>query len=290
MEQAHQRNWAHQLHLITRMGKKRSIVRLVGIIPAGQFLMGDALYKYPAWHKTEEGVVYVVDEAQTEPIHEVKFAKPFAMGRFEITIEEWQACVKEKACPKRWSDPESLLDSWYAGTGRGRYPQQFIFFKDIAGYMMWISSKTGHTYRLPSEAEWEYAARAGTRTPFWWGDEADPNKAVFSYGLQRFTFWGLLDQKWAKIAQVGSKGPNPFGLYDMLGNLFEYVADCANDSYVGAPDDGSAWLSGNCKRSVIRGAGYLTNSLEWVVVSARDESSRDSGGNSDGFRVVRELD
>jgi formylglycine-generating enzyme required for sulfatase activity len=257
------------------------------VIPAGKFLMGDTVYSYPVIRSDGNGGTGWHDEQTSGPKHEVTINKPFALGRFELTIEEWDACVKEKACQVIVSP---FRENWLKGLGSGRYPQPGVLYKAGDAYLKWLSQKTGFTYRYPSEAEWEYAARGGTNTLYWWGDEPSRKHSVVSYGLRDFTFWGLMGRDFAELAEVGSKSPNPFGLYDMLGNLTEFTRDCPHISYNGAPSDGSAWIEDDCEGRMTRGAYYIQKLKRWLVVSARDVQHLDQTDSLTGMRVLRELD
>ncbi len=183
------------------------------VIPPGRFMMG-----------YEQG-----------PQHEVQIAYRFAVGRYAVTFEEYdhfcEAAGEKKPDEKNW--------------GRGRRPAVRVSWKDAKAYVEWLSKETGRPYRLLSEAEWEYACRAGTTTRFWWGDDITPENANYGGG-------GNL----GKTAEVGSYPPNPWGLYDMHGNVWEWVEDCWNDGYQEAPVDGSAWTSGDCGRRVLRGGSW----------------------------------
>ena len=158
-------------------------------------------------------------------------AKPFAVSKFEVTFEQWEACVAVGACAH-------VPDS---GMGRNTQPVINVSWDDVQRYVAWFSKMTGRPYRLLSEAEWEYAARAGTTTAYSWGGAIDENNAnCKGCGSQ----W---DDR--QTAPVGSFAPNAFGLYDMRnGNVWEWVEDCFHDNYEGAPKDGSPWIAqGDCK-------------------------------------------
>jgi formylglycine-generating enzyme required for sulfatase activity len=178
-------------------------------------------------------------ESNEQPQHRVRIPSSFAVGRYEITFGEWDACKSAGGC--RYDPP--------ADVGRGRWPVVYVSWHDAAEYVAWLSKKTGARYRLLSEAEWEYAARAGSATQYPWGDAADHNRANFAV---------FVGGSWRakSTAPVGSFEPNRFGLYDMIGNVYEWVQDCWNDSYSGAPSDGSAWESGNCGQRVLRGGDW----------------------------------
>ena len=242
------------------------------VVPAGQFRMGS-----PADEDDRN--------EHESPLRTVTFAKPFAIGKYEITFDEWEACVADEAC-------ETVPDD---GWGRGRRPVIYVSFQMAVGYGKWLSAKTGQTYRLPSEAEWEYAARAGSTTPWFWGD--DPQQAC-KYGnvgddalRPEHPDWPLHDcnDGVAKTAIVGAFKPNRFGLHDTAGNVWEWVEDCYNPSYEGAPVDGRAWLSGDCARRIDRGGGWYNkpSAVRSALRYAGDDATRQN--NTLGFRVVREL-
>ena len=151
-------------------------------------------------------------------------AKPFAVSKFEVTFDEWDTCARYGGCRTDVSD---------FGFGRGQRPVIKVTWDDAQQYVAWLSKMTGEPYRLLTEAEYEYATRAGTTTAYPWGDDIGTNKANCNgCGSQ----W---DNK--QTAPVGSFAPNGFGLFDMVGNVWEWVEDCYNDNYNGAPTDGSAW-------------------------------------------------
>ena len=204
------------------------------------------------------------------PVHRVTIAKPFAIGRYEVTFEEWDRCVEEKGC-KQQSDDRN----W----GRGRRPVINVSWMDAKDFTTWLSQKTGRTYRLPSEAEWEYVARAGTNTPYWWGRDVGSKQANC-----RECNTGSGQQ----TLPVGSFQPNTFGLYDTAGNAAEWVEDCWNDSYRGAPNDGKAWTAGQCRLRALRGGGY-DSLAKYVRSSARFRYDTDVRYSANGFRVLREL-
>lgn len=260
------------------------------VIPAGSFMMGAEENADTERDKGELRLYRYKKEHAVGPVHKVSIAKPFAMARFELTIEEWHHCYQEGFCSFSSSWPRYIKKHWLIGRGSGRFPQQGMNFEEANGYAQWLSKKTGHTYRLPTSAEWEYAARAGTMTPYWWGTEPSYDKAVTAYDLHfKFLFWRLKKERRPHLRVVGTCDPNPFGLYDMLGNLSEWTQDCDHDSYEGAPTDGSAWLSGNCQRRIIRGAHYWTDLKSLTFVSAIDTLKSDVGSSETGMRLVREL-
>lgn len=204
------------------------------------------------------------------PQHPVTFAKPFAVSKFELTFEEWDTCIS-------YGDCAGVSDE---GWGRGRQPVINVSLDDAKRYTAWLSRMTGKPYRLLTEAEYEYAARAGTQTEYYWGDEIGENHAnCADCGSPP---WGG-----KQTAPVGSFAPNDFGLYDMVGNVYELIEDCYHRSYDNAPTDGSAWL-GQCSTRVLRGGSW--NDPHENLRSALRLGSY-TGGHTDGigFRVARAL-
>ena len=228
------------------------------VVPAGSFMMGSP--------GSEEGRDY--DEG---PVHRVTIGRAFAVGVYEVTFGEWDACVSGGGCGGHRPDDQ--------GWGRGRRPVINVSGRDAQGYLAWLSGKTGKEYRFLSESEWEYVARAGTRTRYWWGDGIGRNRASCNICGSRYG---------RRTAPVGSFPANAFGLHDVHGNVREWVGDCWNDGYHGAPADGSAWESGDCSWGVLRGGswnsilpGYLRSaSREWGISGRRPYN---------GFRVARTL-
>ena len=206
------------------------------------------------------------------PIHDVTIAEPFEVSKFEVTFAQWDACVSGGGCggfrPSDW------------GMGRGTRPVFGVSLQDALAFVAWLSLHTGENFRLLSESEWEYVARAGTESAYSWGDDVGSNRANCSgCGSQ----WGG-----GEIAPVGSFAPNAFGMYDMHGNVQEWVTDCWNRSYTGAPTDGSVWRRGNCQYGVWRGGGSWDSAQE---VRAANRSTNNSGDRDlgNGFRVARTL-
>ncbi|MFM8442236.1 MAG: formylglycine-generating enzyme family protein [Methylococcus sp.] len=197
------------------------------VIPAGSFTMGSP--------ETEKG--RYTDES---PQHTVTIAQPFAMSRDEVTFDDYDRFAK--ATNRKPPDD--------SGWGRGNRPVIKVSWQDAQDYAAWLSKQTHQTYRLPSEAEWEYAARAGTSTAYWWGDELGKNHANGGGGGSEW------DGK--QTAPVGSFPANPWGLRDTAGNVWEWVEDCWHDNYEGAPGDGSAWTGDQgCDRGVRGGSWYV---------------------------------
>ena len=221
------------------------------IVPAGEFDMGSTDFDFE------------------KPVHKVAIAKPFAIGRREVTFEEWDQCVAAGAC-NRAGD---------RGQGPAERPVTNVSWRDAKAYVGWLSQKTAHKYRLPSEAEWEYAARGGTKTAYWWGRDpgsrfANCRECGGNTGQQTIV--------------TGSFAANPFGLFDTAGNAAEWVEDCWNDSYRGAPKDGSAWTSGQCGQRVLRG-GSFDSQARYVRSASRFRYDADVRYYANGFRVAREL-
>ena len=232
------------------------------VVPAGEFMMGS-----PAG---EEG--RYDDEG---PQRKVTIARPFAVGKFEVTFAEWDACVAAAAASTSPSDQ---------GWGRGKRPVINVSWEDITKeYLPWLSRKTGKTYRLLTEAEWEYAARAGTTTPFSTGTTITAEQANFDGESARQQCQGI-----TKTVEVGSFPPNAFGLHDMHGNVWEWVQDCYKDGYAGAPSDGSAVPdAAGCPR-VLRGGAWSNEARALRSASRHREASHMRDADF-GFRLARTL-
>jgi formylglycine-generating enzyme required for sulfatase activity len=235
------------------------------VVPAGRFLMGAA--------KAEKG-----RQAAEEPQHEVTVAAPFAISEFEITFDEWEACALEGGCANY--RPQD------SGWGRGRRPVIYVSYDDTKAYIEWLRQKSGKAYRLPSEADWEFAARAGTSTPFAAGETLAPTQANFDASnlpgtRKQGTYQGT-------TVEVGTFPANPYGLHDMEGNVFEWVEDCANKNHAGAPADASP-RGGDCSRRVAKGGAWYYEA-EFARPSARMSFPKGSRLNVIGFRVARPLE
>ncbi|WP_448203127.1 SUMF1/EgtB/PvdO family nonheme iron enzyme [Azospirillum sp. sgz302134] len=205
-----------------------------------------------------------------KPVHRVTIAKPFAIGAYEVTVAEWRACVDGGGCTGGMPRMTNPTDNT---------PIHNISWQEAAAYAKWLSQKTGQRYRLPTEAEWEYAARGGTTGRYWWGNETGPLANCQDCGgpHERLT-----------PAAVGSYKPNPFGLHDMNGGVAEWVADCWHPDYGGAPADGSAWTSGDCRERVLRGGSWRASKTD-ITDTARLFYDVDVRYLNNGMRVVREL-
>lgn len=256
---------------------------------------------------TREGLAapYVADE---RPQHTVTIAKAFALGQYPVTRGEFAEFVRETGHDPRgcyvYTRGEWILLKTRSWRNPGyvqsdQHPAVCVSYGDAQRYVQWLSKKTGKSYRLPTEAEWEYAARAGTTTARFWGDGRD--QACEFADVADLTGAGAL--RWNKhnkeqvfqcrdgfayTAPVGSFRPNAFGLYDMLGNVFQWTEDCYHDSYNGAPSDGSAWTSGKCEGRVQRGGSWSNGPRS--TRSADRNGSPPAYRNVDiGFRVARTL-
>ena len=232
-------------------------------VPAGTFVMGS-----PA---SEEG-----RDESAGPRRQVTIETPFAVGVYEVTFDEWEACRRGGGCPGYRPDDE--------GWGLGRRPVINVSWNDAQAYVSWLSAQTGQRYRLLSEAEWEYVARAGTETARYWG-ESESGQCRYANGDEDYV---ECSDGYEYTAPVGSFAPNAFGLYDVLGNVWEWTGDCWNDSYAGAPTTGSAWQSGDCSRRVLRGGSWL-NFPRFLRSADRNRNTTDNRSNFAGFRVARTL-
>lgn len=219
------------------------------------------------------------------PIHEVQIAA-FAIGRFEVTNAEWQACVKDGGC----SAPQAPGDAQH-----GRYPVAGVTWAQARSYTSWLAARTGKPYRLLSEAEWEYAARSGNEGRYYWGS-FDPSPCSYANLMDASgkraspeSYWAeSCNDGFATAAPVGSFPPNAWGLYDMLGNVWEWVGDCWHADYSNAPNDGSVWTADPCRKHVNRGGGWGNNANS-LRLSSRDADPNDASSDGLGFRVARTL-
>jgi formylglycine-generating enzyme required for sulfatase activity len=241
------------------------------VIPAGNFVMGAAA--------SEDGST--VDE---RPVRKVMIERTFAVGRFSVTFNEWDACVEARGC-------KNYLPS-DRGWGRGLRPVINVWWEDAKAYVMWLSQRTGKTYRLLTESEREYVTRAGTQTPFWWGEMISTKQAnydgKFGYPGPAARGGGFRQQ----TVPVNSFDPNPWGLYQVHGNVYEWVEDCWYGDYTGAPLDGSPRAELDCARRVMRGGSY--NFGPWHLrAAARGQLAaaafREGGVVGVGLRVARSL-
>jgi formylglycine-generating enzyme required for sulfatase activity len=301
----------------------------------GNFLMGASM--------TEVKAVKYVDSAL--PQHRVDIAYPFAIGRYEVTVEEFRAYVEESGAqaggncgirlaesgklamkytgtlhPDSAKDSESPLvvfitDGSYAQPGlpvTDKQPAVCVSRNEAEAYVAWLSAKSGKHYRLPSEAEWEYAYRAGTDTINFWGDSFKNACDYANFGDRKSGYQaGMMAPCAEKIhpvwtSEAGSYKPNPWGLYDMPGNVQEMVEDCTHDNYEGAPADGSPWAEDGCLTFVTRGGDYELTHFNMRASDRLFVGHVEGGGNDDliwpkdksldirfnavGFRVAVSLD
>jgi formylglycine-generating enzyme required for sulfatase activity len=222
-------------------------------LPPGSFVMGD-----------DQG------DKSERPAHRVSISQPFAIGKYEVTVGQWNACVGTGGCSYR---------ARKSGSDENM-PVRDVSWVDAQEYVKWLSERTGESYRLPSEAEWEYAVRGNTSTRYWWGNRFDEGKASCK------KCGGPWDRKSPKA--VGSFAPNPFGLYDMNGNVWEWVSDCWHNSYAGAPRSGESWQAKNCRVRVLRG-GSWRNDSNYMYSAVRFKYDADVRYLVNGFRVVKTL-
>ena len=249
------------------------------VIPAGSFRMG------------------CVSEQQCSreerPVREVDVPR-FAMARFEATFAQWDACLAAGGC--RAYQPKDKLPqpgqfSWHPerrGLGKPNHPVFFVSWNDAKGYTRWLSRFTGQRYRLPTEAEWEYAVRAGSQTAYSWGNQKPKWSQAWADRLNwrgRTSFVGGYDRP----TTVGTFQPNAWGLHNVHGNVKEWVEDCWASNYRGAPTDGSAWIADECSKRNIRGGSYHTLAEKGLRSATRRTASPTWRADDVGFRVVREL-
>ncbi|MBB3168535.1 bifunctional serine/threonine-protein kinase/formylglycine-generating enzyme family protein [Simiduia aestuariiviva] len=209
----------------------------------------------------------------TMPVRSVTISEAFAISRFEITFADYEKYLKAKnlgqADDNRW--------------GRGARPAINVSWQDAQNYVRWLSDSTGKRYRLPTEAEWEYVARAGTESSYWWPDNAK-GKANCRMGCDS-DFSGLFI---TRTAPVGTYSANPFGVYDTSGNVAEWVEDCFQNHYLSAPRDGTAVVVSDCSRRSVRG-GSMKSSAEEITNFAREGRIPSKRYSDVGFRVLVEL-
>lgn len=219
---------------------------LMAPLPGGVFMMGSPASE--AGHNAYEG-----------PQREVT-VRSFAIGVYELTEAEWNACAADGACPEKRMD------------GDGKRPALGVSWREASAYADWLSKKTGRKYRLPTEAEWEYAARAGSASAYWWGDKYDRSR--ISTG---------------EAHAAGSADANAFGLHDFIGNAREWVADCYVNNFSSAPTDGSAVTNGDCGRRVIRGGGWSSSPADMRTANRSRVDINVHAGYM-GVRVAAEVD
>jgi formylglycine-generating enzyme required for sulfatase activity/class 3 adenylate cyclase len=203
------------------------------------------------------------EDLSEKPVHQVTI-KPFAISKFPITVREWNECATAKACG-------------FTATGKDDAPITNVSWSDAKQYVAWLAEATRKAYRLPSEAEWEYAARGGTQTKYWWGDQLQPGMANCKDCADIATA--------EQPVKVGNFKPNPFGLYDMGGGVDQWVEDCWHKNYQGAPTDGSPWIGGDCSSHVVR-SGSWRNDARYVRPANRGSYDTNVRYPTHGFRVA----
>ena len=266
-------------------------------VPAGSFIMGNADNDSQS-------------RPDARPPRRVEFAKRFAIGKYEVTRGQYAKFMNttrrssKGGCYFR-TGPVPELNSALSWRDPGyeqsdRHPAVCVSWEDAKAYASWLSGLTNAVYRLPSEAEWEYAARAGSTSERFWGASADDGCAFANgadlTGKTDIPGWTVAEchDGYSYTASVGSFRANAFGLHDVLGNVAEWVADCWNNSYVGAPVDGSVWLAGDCATPILRGASwhdhprFLRSANRYGFNFTGSESKRTRYYNF-GFRVVKEI-
>jgi formylglycine-generating enzyme required for sulfatase activity len=275
-------------------------------LPAGSFMMGTPV---------EEELRSGMPKPQTgraSPVHKVTFAKGFAMGVYPVTVAQFRAFVEESgykaadSCvSQHMSDGHFIYEDTLGATWRnpgfpqgGNYPVVCVSGEDAEAYAAWLTRKTGHKYAVPNEAQYEYALRAGTTTAYFWGNERDARACEYSNQPdldQAAAMAGApsgpeyrfqCHDGYAWTSPVDHYKPNPWGLHDMQGNIWEWTSDCLNENYDGAPTDGSTWRTGDCDGRMSRGGSY-GNAVFSTYAGVRAPRYVGYVGHSWGFRVVR---
>ena len=251
-----------------QMALEREFAGEMVSIPGGTFRMGDL---------SGDG------DDDARPVHSVT-VPAYRMGKYEVTFVQWDACVADGGCGRYRPDDE--------GWGRGNRPVINVSWDDAQSFIDWLNNKTGGNFRLPSEAEWEYAARAGSTTKYHFGN-SESQLCRYANHADDSTDYSNRNKSCSdgvgeRTAVVGRYLPNSYGLYDMHGNVWEWVQDCWNDSYEGAPSDGIAWNSGDCSQRVRRGGSWY-NTSQGGSSSNRAFSNRwDNESNASGFRLAQD--
>jgi formylglycine-generating enzyme required for sulfatase activity len=274
-------------------------------LPPGGFTMGIS-----ADQEKAQGMP-APQTGRSGPPHTVTFGKGYAISAYPITVAQFREFVEDSgyhtsdSCySQHMSDGHFIYENSRGYTWRDpgfpqndKHPVVCVNWDDAMAYAAWLSKKTGHQYSVPNEAQYEYAARGGTTTLFFWGDKRDATacqyanepdldqaKALNAPSGPDYRF--QCSDGYAFTSPVGSFKPNPFGLYDMLGNIWEWTADCWNDNYNGAPTDGSTWKTGDCDAHPSHGGSY-GNAVFSAYSAIRVPRDADYVGHSWGFRVVR---
>jgi formylglycine-generating enzyme required for sulfatase activity len=233
------------------------------VVPAGSFMMGA--------NSDQHG------RAEEDPQHNVTINRPFAVGKFAVTFAEWDTCVADGGCGGYKPSDQ--------GWGRGDRPVIRVGWDDAKAYAAWLSKKTGKSYRLLSDAEREYVARAGTTTPFWWGTTIGTDQANYA-GIYTYE-GGRKGEFRGKTVQVKSFQTNPWGLYQVHGNVWEWCEDVWHDNYNDAPTDGGAWSKdGDNSRRVLRGGSWF-DYPGWLRAASRRGDQPVIRYSNVGFRLAR---
>jgi formylglycine-generating enzyme required for sulfatase activity/predicted Ser/Thr protein kinase len=262
---------------------------LMKVVPPGRFNQGSAADDPDA-------------QPFEQPQHPVAIAYPFGIGVYEVTVGEFKEFVdatsrKVAGCSVydgSWTERSDLSWSDVGYPQTSTHPVACVSWRDARDYTHWLSLKTGHHYRLPSASEWEYAARAGSAASRPWSanteSACDYANVADEAAAQRYPGWKVhpCSDGYVYSAPVGLFTPNAFGLYDMLGNVFEWVQDCWHPDYRNAPSDGSAWMGSECSQHDLRGGSWFTLP-QYVGVAARNRFEEDYRSNSVGLRLVREV-
>jgi formylglycine-generating enzyme required for sulfatase activity len=245
-------------------------------IPPGRFLMGSPPQE-PGRSEAEG------------PVHEVVLEHGFAIGQFDVTLTQFSLF----AHAANYQSGVRKCD-WQAPQTKGiplrqaaNEPVVCVNWPDAQAYVAWLGVRTGKSYRLPSEAEWEYAARAGSTTSRPWGETLGHDDANYGADVCCGAFASGKD-RWLYTSPVGAFRPNRFGLYDMLGNVWQWTQDCGSESYAGAPRDGSAWLAGDCDSRMVRGGAWF-QAPDSLRSASRAADKADRRVGDIGFRVARSL-
>ncbi|MDR5775492.1 MULTISPECIES: SUMF1/EgtB/PvdO family nonheme iron enzyme [unclassified Caballeronia] len=213
------------------------------------------------------------DDPAEKPPHRVAIAQPYLIGKYEVTIEQWNACVDAGACTRISPDGDA------GNAPPANAPMRNVSWDDAQVYVKWLSKVGGKAYRLPTEAEWEYAARGGTQSTYWWGDQMKKGNADCKDCGEPYRPEAPMP--------VGSFAANPYGLHDMNGSVWEWVADCWHGNYKGAPADGHAWDDPSCSVRVIRG-GSWREGASYMQSATRFKYSSSVRQSQNGFRVARD--
>ncbi|WP_343668342.1 formylglycine-generating enzyme family protein [Paraburkholderia heleia] len=210
------------------------------------------------------------DDASERPAHRVTISHSYALAKYAVTVAQWNACVAAGACPRLSSENNASPNA----------PVRDVSWDDAQQYVKWLSKVSGKPYRLPTEAEWEYAARAGTETRYWWGNDMRKGTANCKD----------CGPPWHVEApdDVGSFPANAFGFYDMAGGVWEWVSDCWHNSYKNAPNDGHSWDEPNCQTRVIRG-GSWRDGAGYMLAATRFKYDSSVRYEANGFRVARDM-